>query len=440
MNQSISMVIKLVDFCCSSFRSGAVVVAFFSFLLLLPGGVSGQKSPDRKKLEQEKQQIEEEIKGLKKMLSITSNDHKASLTRFRILENTINKRQQLIENLNEGIKDLDGQIAQISGEVKRLSGEYEALKNDYAAMIRAAQANRNRYTWLMFLLASDDFNQAYVRLRYYQQYSEFRKKQAKQIETTRSLFQQKKADLSVVLKKRIESRKAITNEKQKLLEEQMNQDKLVKSLASKKQSLEDDIRKKQIAADKLKKAIENVIAEEMRLAAERAKKNKSSSKGTTASPKNEASGVFDLTPAEQALAKSFSENRGRLPWPVARGYVVEEYGEHPHPVTHTVKTKNNGIDILSPGNSSAMAIFEGVVSRVIEVPGYHHVVIIRHGSYLSVYSNLLSVSVSSGQKVGRGDVLGVIAPDVSGQNSMVHFELWNGTRSVNPSDWLARQK
>ncbi|PKP27245.1 MAG: hypothetical protein CVU06_02875, partial [Bacteroidetes bacterium HGW-Bacteroidetes-22] len=398
---------------------------------------STQTNRDRKKLEQEKIKIEEEIKSLKKMLDATSTNHMESIARFQILTNTISKRQQLIENINSNIKGLDGQIKVLVNEVKRLSREHESLRKDYAHMIRAAYANRGRYSKIMFLLASSDFNQAYLRLRYYQQYSEFRKRQAQQIETTQHVLTQRKSTLDSTRARQLEGRQELSNEKTKLQQEQTQQDKLVKSLGAKKTNLEKDIKKKQIAAEKLKKTIEKVIAEEIRLAAERAKKSKS---GEKAKPKtDEKSGVFELTPAEQTLAKNFTENRGRLPWPVERGYVVEEYGEHPHPVTRTVKTKNNGIDILSPGNSSAKAIFEGIVSRVIEVPGYNHVVIIRHGSFLSVYSNLLSVNVNVDENVSKGSVIGVIAPDASEKNSMIHFELWRGTTSVNPSEWLLRR-
>lgn len=417
-------------------KYSAILITCCLFVLIAMQA-SAQTNRDRKKLEQEKIKIEDEIKSLKKMLDATSTDHTESIARFQILTNTISKRQQLIENINGNIKELDSQIKVLVNEVKRLSREYESLRKDYAHMIRAAYANRGRYSKIMFLLASSDFNQAYLRLRYYQQYSEFRKRQAQQIETTQHVLAQRKTTLDSTRARQLEGRQELSNEKTKLQQEQTQQDKLVKSLGAKKTNLEKDIKKKQIAAQKLKKTIEKVIAEEIRLAAERAKKSKS---GEKAKPKtDEKAGVFELTPAEQTLAKNFTENRGRLPWPVERGYVVEEYGEHPHPVTRTVKTKNNGIDILSPGNSSAKAIFEGIVSRVIEVPGYNHVVIIRHGSYLSVYSNLLSVNVKVDENVSKGSVIGVIAPDASEKNSMIHFELWRGTTSVNPSEWLLRR-
>ncbi|HAQ65071.1 MAG TPA: hypothetical protein DCR43_04355 [Bacteroidales bacterium] len=418
-------------------KKNSVILTLCCLFTLFAMQASTQTNRDRKKLEQEKIKIEEEIKSLKKMLDATSTNHMESIARFQILTNTISKRQQLIENINSNIKGLDGQIKVLVNEVKRLSREHESLRKDYAHMIRAAYANRGRYSKIMFLLASSDFNQAYLRLRYYQQYSEFRKRQAQQIETTQHVLTQRKSTLDSTRARQLEGRQELSNEKTKLQQEQTQQDKLVKSLGAKKTNLEKDIKKKQIAAEKLKKTIEKVIAEEIRLAAERAKKSKS---GEKAKPKtDEKSGVFELTPAEQTLAKNFTENRGRLPWPVERGYVVEEYGEHPHPVTRTVKTKNNGIDILSPGNSSAKAIFEGIVSRVIEVPGYNHVVIIRHGSFLSVYSNLLSVNVNVDENVSKGSVIGVIAPDASEKNSMIHFELWRGTTSVNPSEWLLRR-
>lgn len=410
----------------------------FSVMLFSPERVNGQSTRDRLKLEQEKQKIESEIKGLKKMLDATSHDYSASVARFQILSNTVSKRQQLIENINASISGLDVQITRMSKEVVRLSREYETLRKDYANMIRAAYVNRERYSKIMFLLASDDFNQAYLRLRYYQQYSDFRKRQVNHIEVTQQELTARRASLDSVRNHQFRSRTELNNEKVRLLEEQSQQDAMVKKLASKKNTLQKDLKNKQLAAEKLKKAIEKIIAEEIRLAAERAKKAAARTK-TAPAKKAADPDVFELTPAETELAKSFSENRGRLPWPVERGYVVEAYGEHPHPVTRTVKTKNNGIDILSPANSVAKAVFEGVVSRVIEVPGYNHVVIIRHGSFLSVYSNLMTVNVKEGSKIAVGTVIGSIAADSSGKNTMVHFEMWKGTTSVNPSDWLSRR-
>lgn len=415
-----------------------LVMSCCLIVLLSAENVAGQSSRDRKKLEQEKLKIESEIKGLKKMLDATSHDYSASVARFQILSNTVSKRQQLIENINASIVGLDGQITTLSREVQRLSKQYETLRKDYANMIRAAYVNRERYSKIMFLLASDDFNQAYLRLRYYQQYSEFRKRQVFHIEATQQELTARRVSLDSVRNHQIKSRKELNAEKARLVEEQSQQDQMVKKLASKKNTLQKDLKNKQLAAEKLKKAIEKIIAEEIRLAAERAKKTAAKSK-TAPGRKAANPDVFELTPAETELAKNFSDNRGRLPWPVDRGYVVEAYGEHPHPVTRTVKTKNNGIDILSPANAAAKAVFEGVVSRVIEVPGYNHVVIIRHGSFLSVYSNLATVSVKEGAKVAVGTVIGLIAADSSGKNTMVHFEMWKGTTSVNPSDWLSRR-
>ncbi|MDD2962818.1 MAG: peptidoglycan DD-metalloendopeptidase family protein [Bacteroidales bacterium] len=405
-------------------------------LLLCFAASMAQSNNDRKKLEKEQQQIEEQIRNLKKMLDATKSDHQTSVTRFQILGSTIQKRQQLIDNIDYNIRQLDREIVAIRKEVQDLSHEHEALKRDYASMIQAAYSNRQKYNWLMFIMASSDFDQAYSRLRYYQQYSEFRKRQSLEIIQTREDLSKRKVALDEVMQQRIKNKSRLTNEKTLLQNEQATQDRIVKSLASKKKTLEQDIRRKQLASEKLKKAIEKVIAEEIRQAAERARKAKSTAKTKTTKPANDA---FDLTPAEKIIANGFSENRGRLPWPVEKGYIVEEYGEHPHPVTPSVRTKNNGVDILSPANAKVSVVFDGVVSRVIEVPGYHNVVIVRHGNYLSVYSNIIEVLVKNGDNLSRGDVIGMIAPDSSGKNTMVHFEIWNGTKSVNPADWLSRK-
>lgn len=149
--------------------------------------------------------------------------------------------------------------------------------------------------------------------------------------------------------------------------------------------------------------------------------------------------MFTLTPEEQLISDNFAENKGKLPWPLERGVITSPFGEQPHPVLPGIKISNNGIDISTTEGAEARAIFEGVVSRVVTIPGAYYAVIIRHGEYLSVYSNLKEVRVRNGQRVSTRQVVGVIATESREAKTNLHLEIWKGNEKLDPAQWIARQ-
>ncbi|MBK6965548.1 MAG: peptidoglycan DD-metalloendopeptidase family protein [Bacteroidales bacterium] len=402
------------------------IAGTFVMLIFFVAGVNAQ---DKKtQLQQKKAKIEEEINYTNKLLEETKKSKQVSLNQLVLLNKQINKRQELISAISGEIGNLDSQIEETNDTINHLTQTIKQLKQEYARMIYYASKNRNAYTRLMFIFSASDFNQAYQRLKYFQQYSSYRQNQVRVIKENQLLLNEKILLLEKQKAYKLSLKKSEESEKQKLTGEKSEQDKTVKKLSQKEKELLRKLRDSEKAAKKLQKAIEDLIAEEIRKASESAKKT-----GTKPAPENK----FGLTPSELQLSSSFAGNKGRLPWPTERGIISSTFGEHPHPILKGIKTRNNGIDITTAKGESARAVFEGEVTSTMTLPSYNNVVIIRHGEFLTVYSNLDQLFVKKGDKVKTKQRIGVIQNDESGK-AKLHFELWQGKNIQNPGSWLLK--
>ena len=384
---------------------------------------------DRAKLEQDKKKVEEEIEYTNQLLQQTQQNKQTSLNEVVILNKKISKREELISTIGSQISLLQNQIDKAQDSIAMMERDLQNLKDEYAKMIYYSYKNRNLYDRLMFIFAAEDFNQAYQRLKYFQYYNDYRRQQALLIQ-----IKQKQLELKTEsLEKIIEGKNALLSgeERQKiqLTNELDEKNRKVNSLSKKEKELQKTLKEKEAAARKLQKAIEDIIAEEIRLANERAAKA-----GTGAAK----TGLFALTPEEKLLSDNFLSNRGALPWPVEQGIVSSTFGEHPHPVLKNVKVRNNGIDILTNDGAEARAVFSGEVTRVMNVPSNNNVVIIRHGEFLTVYSNLDKVYVKIGDMVAIKQKIGTIFTSKSDSKTELHFEVWQSKTLLNPEEWLAR--
>jgi septal ring factor EnvC (AmiA/AmiB activator) len=403
-------------------------IAFILLLLLLSGaGAFSQK--DRAKLEQDKKKVEEEIEYTNKLLEQTRQTKQNSLNEVVILNKKIGKREQLITTINSQVQMIEYQMAMAQDSIDLLERDLKNLKDEYAKMIYYSYKNKNLYDRLIFILSAEDFNQAYQRMKYFEQYNEYRKQQA-------LLIQLKQKRLGI----KIEEMAAIRDEKHALLTgeerqrrqlalEREEKNKSLQTLSKKEKELQKTLKEKEAAARKLQQAIQDIIAEEIRLANDRANK---------AGAVSEKSGLFSLTPEEKIISDNFQSNRGKLPWPVEQGIISSTFGEHPHPVLKNVKTRNNGIDLLSETGAEARAIFSGVVTRVMNVPNNNNVIIIRHGEFLTVYSNLDQVYVKIGEKVTTKQKIGKIFTNKADSKTEMHFEVWQSKTLLDPEEWLAR--
>lgn len=395
-------------------------------VLLKPYNVIAQQS-EKERLQKDKIRIEQEIEYTNKLLSETQQTRQTSLNQLTLLNKQIRQREELLRNIDATIANLESQINQASDTIQFLKNELQRFKNEYARMIVAAHKHSSAQQRIMFVFSSSDFNQAYKRIKYLQQYSAYRRAQAEKIQQTQLEVSQKITNLELQRAEKLNLRIASEREKNELSQQQGKQNQSVQNLSKREKELLATLRENERALNRLQKAIEDIIAEEIRLAREAAKKQ-----GKTA-PES-----FALTPEEILISNNFAANQGKLPWPSERGIIGATFGEHPHPVLKGIKTRNNGIDIITHEGAEARAVFEGVVSNVLSIPSLNNVVIIKHGEFLTVYSNLDQLFVKPGDKIALRQRLGVIHTDTNEARTRLHFEIWKGKELQDPELWIAK--
>jgi murein hydrolase activator len=407
----------------------------FVALFLFPSLSFSQES--KEKLQKSKKQLEDEIRFTSKLLEETHRTKENSLNKVILLNKQIERRQSLIQAISGEVTQIQAQMELQQTHISSMSDELKKMKYEYARMIYYAYKNLNSYNRLLFIFSAENFNQAYRRLLYYQQYSAYRRTQAELIRTAQMNLTRKQRELEETRAQKLTLARTEESEKGQLTKEKEEKDKTVQQLSRKEKELEASLREKQKTAEKLEREIEKLIASEIRAAAERAKKSDSrDAKSKMKSAKTE----IMLTSDEQVLSTSFAANKGRLPWPAEQGVITSSFGEHPHPVLKYVKVKNNGIDISTSKGASVRTVFNGKVSRVMSFPSLNKVVIIRHGEYLTVYSNLEETSVKDGQTVTTKQLIGKIHTNPEDSKTDLHFELWLGKTTLDPQEWLSGAK
>jgi len=394
-----------------------LIVVLFSVAEINP--IQAQNK--RTVLERKKSRLKSDIDYKNTLLKKTAKEKSNTISTLVLLSDKISKREELIATINSEVKYLNGEIEENEELISSMERDIEKLKEEYAKMIQFAYRNRSSYDKIMYVFASDDFNQAYKRLRYLQQYSEFRKKQTEDIKHLEGLLAKKIADL---LAEKADKESLLVNEnseKLTLAEEKNEQQKVYASLQGQEEELKKEIRAKQKEQEQLQRAIQKIIAEEIRLA-----QQKNASK----------SGEWELTPEATALANSLTASKGRLPWPVEAGTITDRFGVHSHPVLKNIKVRNNGIGISTKEGSTARAVFNGEVTKILIIPGAGKVVIVKHGDYFTVYGNLKEVYVTSGDNVKTKQILGEILTNRS--KTELQFEIHKGKEAtaLDPTLWL----
>ena len=402
------------------------ILTGLSLLLFLVFETTGQT---REELEQDKLNLEREIRLTNELLVETQRTAEVSMGQLVMLNSQINRREQLLGTIQNEIRIINRRISSLTQSIELLESDLEELKANYAEMVRLAARNRDATQRMMFIFSSDSFNQAYLRMRFLQQYGNHRRMQAEKIEETTLRMNDQLATLEQERNRQQTLLARQRDEVRELTVEKASQERTVSDLKTREEQLMSQLQEQRQAAQELQDAIRRVIEEERRRAQERAE---AEGRVTT--------DMFALTPEEQLLSDNFAGNRGSLPWPLERGVITSHFGEQPHPVLPGITISNNGIDISTSEGARARAIFDGRVSRVISVPGGFYAVIIRHGEYLSVYSNLSEVFVAQGQHISVREELGVVGTNPREAKTNLHLEIWKGNDKQNPASWIARQQ
>ena len=396
-------------------------------------------------LKKQREALTREIELLNNTLRSTSKDKSLSLKKVNALNAQINLRVKKINTINTEMALIEKQINKNTNTIRSLQAELAKLKKGYASMVQFAFRNQSAYNKLMFLFASNDFNQAYKRLKYLQQFSDSRKKQAQEIEDTQKSIEQKIAELAANRKEKVVLLTDQEKEKKTLDGQKSVKSRALNDLTKKEKQYKQELNKKQQEDARLARAIQTAIRREIeearrkaeeearRLAAEEAKKNPNAKAPEKTARTTDKEALLS-TPEAAKLAADFTGNRGRLPWPVASGSITQGYGQYTY--GKGVKVSSNGLTIRTAAGAAVRAVFDGVVSTVFQMQN-QYAVIVRHGNYFTVYQNLKSVSVSKNQKVTVKQTIGTVAVDPTEGTSDLHFEIWQGTSPINPSSWLA---
>jgi septal ring factor EnvC (AmiA/AmiB activator) len=399
--------------------------------ILLSSLTTAWAQPNKQlELEEKRQTLLQEIKQINSLLFKTQGKKKSVLTDVEDLNHRIKAREDLIKVTNQQANLLTREINQNGKKISDLKNELVALKKDYAAMINKSYKSKSQQSRIMFLLSSENFLQAYKRVQYMKQYAKYRKEQGESIKEKTTLLEILNKDLAEQKKKKQvlidENRIA----KQRLTEEKVDQQSLVASLKKEEGKFSAQIRDKQKEADAIDRQIEALIKAAI------AASNKAASATTNTTVTKSTSETFALTAEAKALAASFTNNKGKLPWPVEKGVVIKYYGKQQHPQLPNVTTFNSGVEIATETNSKARAVFNGEVMEIQQLKGANKAIYIQHGSYITVYNNLVSVNVKKGDKVTTKQEIGTIFTNPTSGKTILKFLIYQNTNRMNPSDWV----
>jgi len=434
-----------------------------------------------KELEVQRKQTLQRLETTNRMLNDTKNSKRSTLNKLTIIKKNISERKVLIKNISSEIGQLDVQIVQLGNEKSKLENQLQSLKSDYAKLVQEAHINQNLYAKIMFVLSAETFDQSYRRLRYLQEYSDYRKEQVREIENIKTQIIHKNDSLVVHKTTKVKVVQQKETEAQKLTKDEKNEKVLLTDLQKKEKKLRAEMKIQQRKANDLNSRIERIIANEIRKAeakrlaiqkkhiADENRRNEenrriaadnrsksttnSSSKSRTKSeirtPKPEIkesadnsssiSAVSGLTREETQLSGNFGRNIGRLPWPTSNGFISGHFGIHEHPILKHVTTNNKGVYIQTPAGSNARAVFEGVVTQRFSIPGSNNAVIVQHGNYRTVYANLTQIFVREGEHVNAKQAIGkIFTDDENGNKTELYFQVWKDKNLQNPESWITR--
>ncbi|MES2812281.1 MAG: peptidoglycan DD-metalloendopeptidase family protein [Bacteroidota bacterium] len=397
---------------------------FFSIVFLLATALSwGQEEDRQRKLEEQKARIQEEIRQKERLLGEQKKKEKSVVKVVAQQNEKIGLQVRLINTTEKQKKVLGNSMYINQVKVNQLKKDLTILKGDYAEMIEKSYKSRSEQSKAMFLLSSDNFLQAYKRAQYMKQYSSFRKMQGDEIKEKTAQLEQFNNKLSVQKKEKEKLIAESEKEKQDLEKERQEQQRLLKSIKKDKNKIIAEIRSKQKETRAIEKQIDRLIREAIAAA------NKKAGNTTNTT-------TFVLTPEAKELANDFKANRGRLPWPVEKGALTKRFGRQPHPLEPSIMIESSGIEVSSEKGARARAVFNGEVSDVQQAANGTATVVIRHGDYITTYSNLGSVNVSKGQKVTTKQTLGTIHYNNFTGKAILKFLIFQNTTKLNPQSWI----
>ncbi len=399
-------------------RKNSLILIVF---IILTSKVFGQ---DKAQMQNQRNELSDKISLTNQLIEESESQQKNSEQSLVLLNKQASYRDQLIKSFNQEIRELDRNIKTNNQEIESLQNELDELKAEYAHLIQQAYKNRDSYDKLMFVFSASSFNQAYKRVKFVQQYTSYRQKQAEVIK----LMSNDLVNLNESLEAKKQQKQILAKDKKQeknKLDENITSSKIILAgLQQNEKELKKQLKQQLKQRQKLNKAIDRIIAEEIRKS------------------KENSSGNFELTPEAKELSNKFSKNKGKLPWPTEKGIITGTFGVHNHPVLPGIKIENNGIDITTEKGSGVRAVFTGTISAVLDFQHMGKAVIINHGAYRTVYSNLNDVFVEQGQLIDTKQLIGNVLTNKQTGKTEAHFEiLYINNKGAfvkqNPSVWIS---
>lgn len=388
------------------------------------------------KLKSQRKELLQNIKNTQKILEQTQSKKKENLAYLTALKAQIRNRASLVKSMNREIEDLGSQIGERERRIGILQSDLDIMKENFSKMLRQGYRMRGSRNKLNFLFSAKSFNQFFKRNRYLKAMVDYRKNQLQAIIDVQD---EERREINRLVENRTEKLMLLTqrqDEEKDLLLDQQESERLVEILKGKEDQLRKDLRKKKKEAEELDKAIKKAIEAEIKRAEEERKRLEEEERKRKEKEKRKETIV--IPEVNMKLDAEFSKNIGKLPWPVGNGYISERFGKHPHPELKNITTENNGVNIAVTRGTKARAVFNGTVTAIVEVPGMKLTVLVKHGTYFTVYSNLSVVNVKRGDEIHIGDTLGEVNTNESGLTEL-HFEVWKGSEKQNPEIWLQKQ-
>lgn len=433
-----------------------------SILILLGISVSVCSQETVKSLKRKQRQAKQNIEMTNRLLNENKKNQKTTANSITVISRQIEERENLIKALNDEVGILDRDLSNINAEKSQLEEKLQELRKEYAKLLYHYYFHKTKSNAVFYILSSESLTQGFRRLRYVQQYSNYRKEQAQKIQQVTNELGQKETLLSRVKEEKHNTLKGKQVESNKLLKSKESKQKMLTELSQKESDLKVKLEKQQRQVEVLNKKIDDMIAAEIakqeaqrkakaKAEAERKAKAAASKKpatsGSAAKPSAPSAPSTPSAPVTKPSAPAsegkslvsggFESNRGRLPWPV-RGIVTGHFGLHPHPVLDHVQVNNKGIYIQTTANSDASAVYDGEVTQVFAIPGNNNAIIVKHGIYRTVYANLTTTYVKVGDKVKARQKLGRVFVDQEADKTELYFMLYKESVLQNPELWLAR--
>ncbi len=390
---------------------------------MLSVGAFAQKG-SKSSLQKKKDKLNKEIKYTNSLLEKTKRNQQDKEKKLLIINNQIKLREELVATISEELNNIVANIQGLEKQINQKSEEVDKLKEDYAKMVRFAQRNQGNLNAIVYVLGANDFYQSYRRLKHLKQYTDYRKQQAVLIYEAQEQLKLQVEELAIQRSEKELLLSDQVKQKEKLASDKTSQVATIQELKQEESRLKRKLEKQKKEKDKIQKQLEDLIRAEIR---------KSKSKNN---------GKFKLSPEEKIISDKFAQNKGKLPWPVEQGVITGRFGKQAHPVLKNITIENNGIDITTNKEAAVRAIFKGEVNSVLVIPGAGKVVVINHGAYRTIYTNLKDVLVKKGDLVELKEYIGTSISKEGSDKSEAHLEIWrigqNGVEKLNPLPWLAQ--